>query len=233
MAVGAITLGALTAGMGLYEMYQGSQAKKQAERDQQEAIDRLEGTDIRDFNRPAMNQLLMRSRQGLPEESMTYAERGAERAAGAALGSMEDRRMGLAGIGQAQQSLSDTYTQLASMDAQQRLANEQNYIAAQQQEAQQAYQQEMDLANTQLALARANRLEGNEQRNAGLQNAFQGVGLASYALLPKTQPTDMKKAVGESSTPATIQNVNPTQTEVTGFGGTQNLWNTLYNFPNV
>lgn len=184
MPVAPIVLGGLAAAQGIYQMSQGAKDKRAGERAQAEAMQRLEETDIADYNRPAMNQMLMRSRQGMPEASMTYAERGAERAAGAALGAMEDRRAGLTGIGQAQQSLSDTYSQLASMDAQQRLASEQAYIAAQQEQAAMQYQQALDMGNTELALARGQRLEGIEAQNAGMQNVFQGASLAAYGFTP-------------------------------------------------
>lgn len=192
--VAPLVLGGLAAAQGIYQMSEGAKAKREGERAQAEAIQRLEETDIADYNRPAMNQMLMRSRQGMPEASMTYAERGAERAAGAALSAMEDRRSGLAGIGQAQQSLSDTYSQLASMDAQQRLANEQAYIAAQQEQAAMQYQQALDMGNTQLALARGERLEGIEQQRAGSQNLFQGASLAAGAFMPQaTSPLEAAK----------------------------------------
>ena len=233
-----LALAGLAGATSLYQGIEGARAKKEGEAATKEAINRLENTDIVDYNRPVMSQLLNRSRTGLPSESLAYATQGAERAAGAALGTLEDRNYGLAVIGQAQQTLADTFTQLAGMDANQRLMNEQAYITAQQQQAQQAYQQELDLANIGLAMGRADRAEGVEMQNAAIQNLFQGASLAGYSMLPNPQsimPTSQgnQGMIPPPSTtlptqrpPINVGQINPTGTpEVTGIPASS-----IYNF---
>lgn len=210
LALAALSLapGVIQGVSGGVQMAQGKKAEREGERQVQEALNRMERTDIADFNRPAMNQMLMRSRQGMPEASMTYAERGAERAAGAALGAMEDRRAGLTGIGQAQQSLSDTYSQLASMDAQQRLASEQAYIDAQQQQAAMQYEKELGMADINLAMGRTERLEGMRQRQAGQESLIGGIastlGASSSLLGLMRQETPMDNMEMKDMTDASV-----------------------------
>ena len=82
-------------------------------------------------------QMQMLGSQGLPEASKTFAMQQANRAAGTQISAAEDARGGLGGAMRAQQGLKDTYTELASMDAQQRIQNKRMAAQAQGQYANQ------------------------------------------------------------------------------------------------
>ena len=67
------------------------------------------------------------AQQGLPEASKRLQAQGAERAAAAGVRTLQSRGAGVSGAGMMAQGLSDSYTQMAAIDAQARLQNMSNY----------------------------------------------------------------------------------------------------------
>lgn len=74
------------------------------------------------------NQAYRYAQEGTPEASMRFQEDMIGRSGAAALASQGSLRSGIAGVGATAQSLADQYRQLASMDANQRIANRGTYF---------------------------------------------------------------------------------------------------------
>ena len=142
------------------------------------ALNEMESTDYNDYTQQYFNELQMRARQGLPTESMDYAETGVDRAFGAAASNMEDRRAGLIGLGQSSMGLADAYRQLAAQDAEMRVQNQQQMLGEMSNRATNTYNEDMGMANTRLALARGQRQEGLAGVNAGMQTSVNQAGAA-------------------------------------------------------
>jgi len=142
------------------------------------ALNEMESTDYNDYTQQYFNELQMRARQGLPTESMDYAETGVDRAFGAAQTNMEDRRAGLIGLGQSSMGLADAYRQLAAQDAEMRVQNQQQMLGEMSNRATNTYNEDMGMANTRLALARGQRQEGLAGVNAGMQTSVNQAGAA-------------------------------------------------------
>jgi hypothetical protein len=143
-----------------------------------QALNEMESTDYNDYTQQYFNELQMRARQGLPTESMDYAETGVDRAFGAAQTNMEDRRAGLIGLGQSSMGLADAYRQLAAQDAEMRVQNQQQMLGEMSNRATTTYNEDMGMANTRLALARGQRQEGLAGVNAGMQTSVNQAGAA-------------------------------------------------------
>ena len=142
------------------------------------ALNEMEGIDYNDYTQQYFNELQMRARQGLPTESMDYAETGVDRAFGAAQTNTEDRRAGLIGLGQSSMGLADAYRQLAAQDADVRIRNEDQMLGEMSNRATTTYNEDMGMANTRLALARSQRQEGLAGVNAGMQTSVNQAGAA-------------------------------------------------------
>ncbi len=142
------------------------------------ALNEMESTDYNDYTQQYFNELQMRARQGLPTESMDYAETGVDRAFGAAQTYMEDRRAGLIGLGQSSMGLADAYRQLAAQDADVRIRNEDQMLGEMSNRATNTYNEDMGMANVRLALARGQRQEGLAGVNAGIQTSVNQAGAA-------------------------------------------------------
>jgi hypothetical protein len=173
-AVIAGTIAATGGGMAIA----GESKRRRANREAEAQMDRLESTRYGDFTQDYYNTLANRARQGLPQEQLAAAQMGADRATSLALGAMGDRRSGVIGMGQAQSGLADAYRQIAMVDAQQRMQNEQQFIGEMGNRGQMAYQEEQGFANMRLADARTQRREGQQMTQAGIQTAVNGLGLA-------------------------------------------------------
>jgi len=142
------------------------------------ALREMEGIDYNDYTQQYFNELQMRARQGLPTESMDYAETGVDRAFGAAQTNMEDRRAGLIGLGQSSMGLADAYRQLAAQDAEMRVQNQQQMLGEMSNRATTTYNEDMGMANVRLALARGQRQEGLAGIGAGMQTSVNQAGAA-------------------------------------------------------
>jgi hypothetical protein len=142
------------------------------------ALNEMESTDYNDYTQQYFNELQMRARQGLPTESMDYAETGVDRAFGAAQTNMEDRRAGLIGLGQSSMGLADAYRQLAAQDAEMRVQNQQQMLGEMSNRATNTYNEDMGMANVRLALARGQRQEGLAGTGAGMQTSVNQAGAA-------------------------------------------------------
>ena len=142
------------------------------------ALNEMESTDYNDYTQQYFNELQMRARQGLPTESMDYAETGVDRAFGAAQSNMEDRRAGLIGLGQSSMGLADAYRQLAAQDAEMRVQNQQQMLGEMSNRATNTYNEDMGMANVRLALARGQRQEGLAGTGAGMQTSVNQAGAA-------------------------------------------------------
>jgi hypothetical protein len=142
------------------------------------ALNEMESTDYNDYTQQYFNELQMRARQGLPTESMDYAETGVDRAFGAAQTNMEDRRAGLIGLGQSSMGLADAYRQLAAQDAEMRVQNQQQMLGEMSNRATTTYNEDMGMANVRLALARGQRQEGLAGTGAGMQTSVNQAGAA-------------------------------------------------------
>lgn len=143
-----------------------------------QALNEMESTDYNDYTQQYFNELQMRARQGLPTESMDYAETGVDRAFGAAQTNMEDRRAGLIGLGQSSMGLADAYRQLAAQDAEMRVQNQQQMLGEMSNRATNTYNEDMGMANVRLALARGQRQEGLAGTGAGMQTSVNQAGAA-------------------------------------------------------
>jgi hypothetical protein len=143
-----------------------------------QALNEMESTDYNDYTQQYFNELQMRARQGLPTESMDYAETGVDRAFGAAQTNMEDRRAGLIGLGQSSMGLADAYRQLAAQDAEMRVQNQQQMLGEMSNRATTTYNEDMGMANVRLALARGQRQEGLAGTGAGMQTSVNQAGAA-------------------------------------------------------
>jgi hypothetical protein len=181
------TAGLFSGGLGVLGAYaQSGLNEKRALEEQQKAIEDLKSIDYIDYNREYYNQLVQRANLGLYEPQRQYMEDQADRAAQIGLQQTEDRGAGLIGIGRAQTSLADAYRNIAMQDIQAREANKQMQLAELANRGMQTYQEEAGAANIDLSLARQNRQEEIQKRQAMTQNLIQvgsiGADLATAGL---------------------------------------------------
>lgn len=112
------------------------------------------------------------AQQGLPEQSMRFQEDMINRSAAAGLASAGSLRQGIAGIGGLATGITDQYRKLASMDADQRIANRGQYFS-QLQNLQGQQFQDFDYQMGYDMLKRSQRLgemtAGQNQMNQGIQ----------------------------------------------------------------
>lgn len=123
------------------------------------------------------------AQQGAPEESLRLQRQGAERGAATGIRTLQSRGAGVAGAGMMAQGLADSYTQMASIDAQMRLQNMSRY----QQDLSQALNtmagfREKEIADQQgnwdvaYAEAMGRREAGSNQIMAGMQSGINAMG---------------------------------------------------------
>jgi hypothetical protein len=132
------------------------------------------------------NQAYRYAQEGLPEASRRMQEDLIGRSGAASLASQGSLRSGIAGVGQTAQSMSDSYRQLSSMDAQQRIANRGQYFNqlgnlqnAQNVQADREYGQFLNQQAGRLSRMTANR----NTMNQGIQGISQAGTLAFQAAL--------------------------------------------------
>ena len=129
--------------------------------------------------------------QGLPSASIQYMQQGAERAAASQVQGAESARNALAGAQSGGQTLRDAYSQIGSMDAQQRLKNKQLQAEAQGLYADQIYGAETDFQNWNQAAysqafidpqyAEASMMYGEGNRSRDYAAALEGASMQNRA----------------------------------------------------
>lgn len=121
LIAGAASVG-ISAIMGGVQMYQGNKQKKAGE----EALKNLNKPtyQIPDELRQNLKESELRALEGLPTEQKMEYVKNIERSQQQALQASAERKGGLMGIQQATSQANDMYTNLVSMDAAQRAANE-------------------------------------------------------------------------------------------------------------
>jgi hypothetical protein len=176
MALPALALAAIKAAPSLIQGGIGLANSISSGIQQRGALRDLENTDYVDYTQKYFDELQARSRRGLPMESLDYAETGIDRAFGAGMANMEDRRAGLIGVGSSSMGLADAYRQLAASDAEVRMQNEANMIAEMGKRGETTYNEDAGLANVKLALARSQGMEGKSAFQSSIQTAVNEAG---------------------------------------------------------
>ena len=157
----------------------GAIQKRKAQKEKEAAVRELEDTRYADYNQAYYEELQRRAQVGLPEEQRQYMEQQAERAAGVGLAASEDRRAGLMGIGRAQAGLAQSYTTIGLADVAAREQAAQAALGEMAQRGAQTYQEQMQLAQLDLATAEQSRQEGLGMQQAGLQGLMSTAGQAA------------------------------------------------------
>jgi hypothetical protein len=157
----------------------GTAQKKRAQREREAARGALGETRYADYNQAYYEELQRRAQVGLPEEQRQYMEQQAERAAGVGLAASEDRRAGLMGIGRAQAGLAQSYTTIGLADVASREQAAQAALGEMGQRGAQTYQEQMQLAQLDLATAEQKRQEALSMQQAGLQGLMSTGGQAA------------------------------------------------------
>jgi len=178
MTIAMATAAALQLGKGVYDM---SQSKKRLDAiGERPAYETPESAEKALSVTRGMGEYL--SQQGLPSESQRAFERGMGRTATKGVRFLQDTRSP-AGVGRVTTSLSDAYTQLASLDAETRLRNVQGYQdRLTNQLNQMATYEEKEIYDKQgnwdvaYAEAMGRREAGNRQIMAGLQTGVNAFG---------------------------------------------------------
>lgn len=118
----AVGTTAVSIGVGAYKSYQGNKQKKAGEK----ALKNLNKPtyQIPDELRQNLKESELRALEGLPTEQKMEYVKNIERSQQQALQASAERKGGLMGIQQATSQANDMYTNLVSMDAAQRAANE-------------------------------------------------------------------------------------------------------------
>jgi hypothetical protein len=117
--------------MGGVQLYRANQLKKELEREGRPEM-RAEVDSLRElieFREGIVEEARQLAREGLPEESFIMAQKGIDRAGANAMRESSSRRGGLATIGGISQMESDATLQLAGMDAQARINQQQNVFS--------------------------------------------------------------------------------------------------------
>lgn len=156
----------------------GAVQKSRAQREREAAREALGETRYADYNQAYYEELQRRAQVGLPEAQRQYMEQQAERAAGVGLAASEDRRAGLMGIGRAQAGLAQSYTTIGLADVAAREQAAQAALGEMAQRGAQTYQEQMQLAQLDLATAEQKRQEALSMQQAGLQGLMSTAGQA-------------------------------------------------------
>lgn len=170
---------ALQVGFGVYNAVKGNQVKKEGEAGIADARQSMEDTKYADYNQAYYDELQRRESVGLPQEQLMALQQGADRAAGVALSTSEDRRGGMMGIGRAQNSLSDAYRDIGLADVAQRQQNAQAVLGEMSDRGYNSYNEKQDINQLDMSLAEQKRQEGRSQQAAGFQGIVGGVGQAA------------------------------------------------------
>lgn len=178
-----IAMGALSAGQAAAGVLQSSGARREFENAVAPSL-----LDSRAYQTAQTTQNLTGrwAQTGIPEQSMRFQEDMIGRSGAAALGSVGSLRQGVMGAAAVAQSLGDQYRSLASMDANQRIANRTQYLGARQNvqniEMEQGGRDYGQFLNQQAArLARMS--AGRQTTSQGLQGMTNAAGLAYQASL--------------------------------------------------
>lgn len=155
------------------------------------------------------------AQEGIPQAAINQQRQLLERQQATALQNTESRRGGLIGLGSTNQSLADAYTGMAVADAQQRIANQQNY---QQQLNLQGQYQEKELLDRQgnYDVARAEalgRIRGGQQRvDSGVQSAVNTASFLVGSNLGNTlNPVEQRIMPMRPLDATSVQSNTPTQ----------------------
>lgn len=188
MALGAASMiaglaaPAFQTGLGIYQAVQGNRQRKRAEEELADVRQQMEDTTYADYNQAYYDELNRRAQVGLPQEQMLAMQQGADRAAGVALATSEDRRGGLMGIGRAQSSLADAYRNIGLADVAQREQNAQMVLQEMSDRGVNTLQEQRDLQSLDYGVAREQRQEAMQRSQAGMQNLMGGVTAAGNFL---------------------------------------------------
>jgi hypothetical protein len=171
LLIGAAAGGLLSAGMGAYKMFKGGKQEEAGRKAKASLI--KPQYQIPEEIKQNLKESELRALEGLPAaqkaEYVKNLQRGQERA----LQAQADRKGGLLGIQAATQQATDAFTNLTSMDAAARAANQQQLqqnrmIMAQEKGKQYAerrgdYQQDLDSANAMIGAGSQNKMTGLDQ----------------------------------------------------------------------
>ena len=192
--------------MGGRQLYRANQLKKELEREgrpeMRATVDSL--GELIQFRESIVEEARQLAREGLPEESFVMAQKGIDRAGANAMRESSSRRGGLSTIGGISQMESDATLQLASMDAQARINQQQN-----------VFSELNNLAQTKQLLASAlgeqeqfNKLMPYMEKREEMQ-ALLGAGIQNVV------------GMGQGAAiPAYFGSQNPSTKKTTGGGGT-------------
>ena len=210
LAVG-LGLGALQTGIGLFQ-----RRKAQRDFENAEMPDYMDSDAYRTAESSA-NLAYRQSQSGLPERVRRRQEDLIGRSGAAGLATTGSLRSGIAGVGQTAQSLTDAYSNLAAMDAQQQISNRNRFFQQQnilQNEQRRAFDFTMgDYINQQAA--RLGRMSaGADTMNAGLGglSSMFGQAIAAGELTGNPGATQEKKGASTTYNPLTGESAG-------GFGG--------------
>ena len=161
----------LNAGLGIYQAYKGNQMAKNAVRPEYEIPQ-----EIRDNLTDAEIQAM----EGLPAAQKNVLMQNIQRSSQASMDALDDRKSGLAGMAKLQQNELDAYANLAGMNAQAQVSNQQNLqaqrgVMANYEDKSFQYNQD-DPYQAQVAAAEA-------MKGAGIQNVSGAInnGIGQYA----------------------------------------------------
>jgi len=125
MAIAAAAIAAVGLGVGMYKMHQGNQQKKKAKREERRLKANKPEYVIPEEIKRNLRESELRALEGLPTEQKKEYIRNLEKSQQGVLQSQAERKGGLLGIQSATQQANDAFTNLVSMDAAARQANQQ------------------------------------------------------------------------------------------------------------
>lgn len=178
-----LVMGAIGAGQAIFGTRQANRAQDRFENAQAPSL-----LDSRAYQTAQTTQNLTGrwAQTGLPEQSLRLQQDMIGRSGAASLASAGSLRQGVAGLGATAQSLGDQYRNLASMDANQRIANRQQYLGARQNvqniEMEQGQRDYGQFLNQQ-AMRLAQMSAGRQTASQGLQGITNAAGLGFQASL--------------------------------------------------
>jgi len=253
MALLAVTLGsaALSAGMGAYKAYQGSQQEKEGKA-------AMKGLSAPTYQIPKelqenLSESEIKALEGLPTAQKNEYIKNLERSQQAALNASADRKGGLLGVQASAQQATDAFTNLVSMDAQARAQNEQvvqqNRMALAEAKDRQfgvqegRYQQGLQSAQSMIGAGMQNKMSGYDTIAASAiqaGTAFAGAK-AMQGQTEKIRNVADTNAVSSIKTPqigaAPIsQNTSSSMTLRNGVApnsGVQNTSKLMFNYPSI
>lgn len=213
----------VSGGLAAYQLFEGISGRIQADEDIARLGDRPQAqvpaalTEATDISR-------RQAQQGLPAATQELFQQGAERAATTSLAAAQTRRGGLIGVGTTGQQLQDANLQIASMDAQARLAAQQGYQQnlIRTAEEQRRVEQENVLGayDYQRQLLEADRFASQQNINAALQTGANVAGLAATQTpIPGSQLNTGTTMPVPTATPQSNMNLATSYIPPTGGSG--------------